>query len=252
MVYFLDAVMSEFISDLERMRDSNVLQDRESFKHMEKAYNFAKANRALGLGVLGWHSYLQSKMIPSESVEADQLNAQIFATIKKRAYDASKELADKFGEPEILEGYGRRNATLMAVAPTTSSSFILGQVSPSIEPLRSNYYVRDLAKSTTTFRNPALQRLLAEKDLDTRETWRSILEHDGSVQHLDGLSTEEKQVFATFPEVSQLDLVVQAGQRQEFIDQGQSINLMVHPDTPTRDLNALHLEASQRGVKSLY
>jgi len=117
MVYFLDAVMTEFISDLERMRDSDVLQDRESFKHMEKAYNFAKANRALGLGALGLHSYYQSKMIPFESVEADQLNAKIFATIKKRSYDASKELAELFGEPELLKGYGRRNATLNAIAP---------------------------------------------------------------------------------------------------------------------------------------
>ena len=117
MVYFLDAVMSEFITDLERMRDSDVLQDRESFKHMEKAYNFAKSNRALGLGALGWHSYLQSKLIPFESVEADKINAEIFSTIQKRSYKASEELAELFGEPEILKGYGRRNATLNAIAP---------------------------------------------------------------------------------------------------------------------------------------
>ena len=117
MVYFLDAVMSEFISDLERMRDSNVLQDRESFKHMEKAYNFAVANRSLGLGALGWHSYLQSKLIPFESVEADKINAEMFSTIQKRSYKASEELAELFGEPEVLKGYGRRNATLNAVAP---------------------------------------------------------------------------------------------------------------------------------------
>ena len=117
MVYFLDAVMSEFISDLERMRDSNVLQDRESFKHMEKAYNFAKANRALGLGALGLHSYYQSKMIPFESVEADKINAEMFSTIQKRSYKASEELAELFGEPELLKGYGRRNATLNAIAP---------------------------------------------------------------------------------------------------------------------------------------
>ena len=240
LTYFLDAVMTEFISKA------------AGIPHLEKAVKFARRHRALGIGVLGWHSYLQEQLVPIGSLKAAQLNRLVFSTIRSAAEEASVDLAMRYGEPEVMEGYGRRNATLMAVAPTTSSSFILGQVSPSIEPLRSNYYVRDLAKSTTTFRNPALQRLLAEKDLDTRETWRSILEHDGSVQHLDGLSTEEKQVFATFPEVSQLDLVVQAGQRQEFIDQGQSINLMVHPDTPTRDLNALHLEAWQRGVKSLY
>src|SRR5690625_3067305 len=102
MVYFLDAVMTEFISDLERMRDSNKREERQSFVHMERAYNFAKANRALGLGALGWHSYLQSKMIPFESVEANKLNARIFALIQRRSYKASEELAEMFGEPEVL------------------------------------------------------------------------------------------------------------------------------------------------------
>ena len=117
MVYFLDAVMSEFISDLESMRDSQDREEVEAFKLMERAYNFAKENRALGLGVLGWHSYLQSKLIPFESVEASKLNSQIFALIRKRAYKASEELANLLGEPEILKGYGRRNTTLLAVAP---------------------------------------------------------------------------------------------------------------------------------------
>ena len=117
MVYFLDAVMTEFISDLERMRDSEEREERKSFVHMERAYNFAKANRALGLGALGWHSYLQSKMIPFESVEANKLNARIFALIQRRSYKASEELAEMFGEPEVLKGYGRRNATLNAIAP---------------------------------------------------------------------------------------------------------------------------------------
>ena len=117
MVYFLDAVMTEFISDLERMRDSEEREERLGFMHMERAYNFAKANRALGIGALGWHSYLQSKMIPFESIEANQINAQIFFDIKQRAYKASEELAERFGEPEVLKGYGRRNSTLMAIAP---------------------------------------------------------------------------------------------------------------------------------------
>lgn len=240
LTFFLDAVVSEFV------------EKAAAIPHLERAVRFASRHRALGIGVLGWHSYLQENGIPFGSLHASMLNRTIFRTIRDGAAEASVELARLYGEPEVLEGYGRRNTTLTAVAPTTSSSFILGQVSPSIEPLRSNYYVRDLAKTTTTFRNPALQRLLAEKSADTAATWRSILEHDGSVQHLDLLSGEEKQVFATFPEVSQLDLVVQAGQRQEFIDQGQSLNLMVHPDTPTPDLNRLHLEAWERGVKSLY
>ena len=237
---FLDAVMTEFI------------EKAQHIPHLQRPVNFARRHRALGIGVLGWHSYLQEKLVPIGSLQASSLNRVIFRTIRDSAYEASRELARRYGEPELLEGYGRRNATLLAVAPTTSSSFILGQVSPSIEPLRSNYYVRDLAKSTTTFRNPALQRLLAQKDADTPSTWRSILEHDGSVQHLGVLTDEEKAVFATFPEVSQLDLVIQAGQRQAVSDQGQSLNLMVHPATPTRDLNRLHLEAWERGVKSLY
>lgn len=237
---FLDAVMSEFV------------EKAACIPHFERAVRFARRHRALGVGVLGWHSYLQANMIPLGSLQAAAVNNTVFRSIRDGAQEASADLARRYGEPAVLEGYGRRNATLMAVAPTTSSSFILGQVSPSIEPLRSNYYVRDLAKSTTTFRNPALQRLLAEKGADTPAVWRSILEHDGSVQHLDVLSGEEKQVFATFPEVSQLDLVVQAGQRQQFIDQGQSLNLMIHPETPTPDLNRLHLEAWERGVKSLY
>lgn len=117
MVYFLDAVMTEFITDLERLRDSDIKQDRDAFKHMERAYNFAKENRALGLGVLGWHSYLQKNMIPFESIKANQINASIFSTIKNRAYKASEELAEMFGEPEVLKGYGRRNTTLLAIAP---------------------------------------------------------------------------------------------------------------------------------------
>ena len=117
MVYFLDAVMTEFLTDLESFRDSDKDEDRQTFKHMERAYNFAKENRALGLGALGWHSYLQSKMIPFESVEASRINAEVFSTIQKRSYKASKELAELFGEPEILKGYGRRNATLNAIAP---------------------------------------------------------------------------------------------------------------------------------------
>jgi len=176
----------------------------------------------------------------------------VFKHIRNATYAASAELAQRYGEPELLDGFGRRNSTLMAIAPTTSSSFILGQVSQSIEPLRSNYYVKDLAKSVTTYRNPRLQRLLAERGHDTPSVWRSILEHDGSVRHLSVLDDHERSVFATFAEVSQLDLVIQASHRQEYIDQSQSLNLMVHPATPTKDLNSLHLEAWERGVKTLY
>ena len=240
LTYFLDAVLSDFI------------ERAAAIPELSRARRFAQRHRALGVGALGWHSYLQTNMVPLGSLTAAGLNKRVFAAIRGAADEASAELALRYGEPELLSGYGRRNATLLAVAPTTSSSFILGQVSQSIEPFRSNYYVRDLAKSVTSFRNPHLSELLGERGHDDESTWRSILEHDGSVQHLDWLDDHEKAVFATFREISQMDLVVQAGQRQEYIDQGQSLNLIVHPETPAKDLNSLHLEAWRRGVKSLY
>lgn len=253
LTYFLDAVMFEFISDLEKMRDSEDIEKRESFRLMERAYNFSKRHRALGLGVLGWHSYLQSKMIPFESVEASRLNTQIFSFIKKKAYKASKELAQLFGEPELLQGYGRRNSTLLALAPTTSSSFILGQVSKSIEPFMSNYYVVDTAKVKKTMINPYLKELLKEKGKDTKEVLESIRDYDGSVQHLDFLNQREKDVFKTYGEINQYNILDQAGSRQYYIDQGQSINIMVNPKHVTaEELNELYLFAWANGIKSLY
>ncbi len=252
MVYFLDAVITEFIEKLEVYRDSPLRDDRQTFLFMERAYNFAKENRALGLGVLGWHSLLQSKMTPFDSQEAFNLNNEIFKTIKERSYKASAELAERFGEPEVLKGYGRRNATLNAIAPTTSSAFILGQVSQGIEPIWSNVYVKDIAKLKTTIKNPFLQQLLKEKSQDTPEVWKSIRDQDGSVQHLDFLSEEEKAVFKTYSEINQLDIVYQAAARQTYIDQGQSVNIIVHPDMPTKDINKIHVTAWKMGLKSLY
>ena len=187
MVYFLDAVITEFINKLEVYRDSSDREDRQTFLFMERAYNFAKENRALGLGVLGWHSLLQSKMLSFDSQEAFDLNTEIFKFIKQRSYKASEELADIFGEPEVLKGYGRRNTTLNAIAPTTSSAFILGQVSQGIEPIWSNIYVKDIAKIKTTIKNPFLLDLLDEKGMNTTDIWNSIRDRDGSVQHLEFL-----------------------------------------------------------------
>ena len=240
MVFFLDAVMEDFIRRV------------EGIPFMQRAYNFAVRHRALGLGVLGWHSLLQSKRIPIESMDAYRLNTEVFRTIRDRASNASMDLARRFGEPEYLKGTGRRNTTLLAIAPTKSSSFILGQVSPSIEPFMSNYHVKDLAKVKTTFKNPYLQAVLRERGKDTDEVWQSIAARDGSVQHLDFLSDEERDAFKTFSEISQMTLVQQAAQRQAFIDQGQSLNLMIHPETPVRDINLLLLRAAEMGVKSLY
>lgn len=240
MTYFLDAVMEEFI------------QKSKSIPMMEKAHRFASRHRAIGIGVLGWHSYLQYKHVPFESFQAMQLNNELFKTIQERSHAASKEMAERYGEPEILKGYGRRNTATMSVAPTKSSSFILGGVSPSVEPIRSNYYIKDLAKIKTTYRNPLLTKVLQEKGLDNEATWQSILVNDGSVQHLEGLSDEDKEVFKTWQEISQLTIIQQAAQRQKYIDQGQSINILVHPDTPTKDINQLYLSAHELGMKSIY
>lgn len=252
MTYFLDAVMSDFVGRLESFRDSTDSRKKQVFLFMERAYNFAKANRALGIGVLGWHSFLQSKMIPFESEEAMKLNEEVFSYIKDKTYAASAKLAEEYGEPEVLKGYGRRNATLMAIAPTTSSAFILGQVSQSIEPFWSNCYVKDIAKMKVTIKNPFLEKLLQDKGLDTREVWQSIKEADGSVQHLDELSDTEKAVFKTFSEIDQEVVIDQAAARQKFIDQGQSLNLMVTPDMPVKEINALYIQAWKKGIKTLY
>lgn len=252
MVYFLDAVITEFIEKLEVYRDSDSREDKQTFLFMERAYNFAKDNRSLGLGVLGWHSLLQSKMLPLNSQEAYNLNSEIFRVIKEKSYKASEELAEKFGEPEVLKGYGRRNATLNAIAPTTSSAFILGQVSQGIEPIWSNIYVKDIAKIKTTIKNPFLEKLLEEKGMNTLEVWRNIRDYDGSVQHLDFLTDEEKDVFKTYSEIDQMDLIYQAANRQNHIDQGQSLNIIIHPEMPVKEINKIHVTAWKLGLKSLY
>jgi ribonucleoside-diphosphate reductase alpha chain len=240
LTYFLDAVNQEFVNKT------------ENIKHMESAHKFAKTQRALGMGVLGWHSLLQSKNIPFEGLQANMLNSSIWSEIDKRSLDASKEMAKKFGEPEMLKGRGLRNVTRLAVAPTTSSSFILGQVSPSIEPLNSNYFVKKLAKGNFTYKNPYLEKLLESKNKNDAETWKSILVRGGSVQHLDFLSQEEKSVFKTFGEISQKDIVIQAFFRQRFIDQSQSLNLMVGPEVKPKEVSDLLIFGWESGIKTFY
>ena len=240
LVYFLDAVMTEFIDKTEDM------------DFMEAPRKFAINQRALGVGVLGWHSYLQSKMIAFESMDAKLLNVEIFKRIRTLCDLASANLAHLLGEPPLLKGYGRRNTTTMAIAPTTSSSFILGQVSPSIEPLNSNYFIKDLAKGKFTFKNSYLITLLENKGINTQVTWKSILSKGGSVQHLNELTDDEKAVFKTFGEISQKEIVIQAAQRQKWIDQGQSLNLMIPANTKPKDVNELMIFAWESGIKGLY
>ena len=240
LTYFLDAVMEDYI------------KATENIQFLRAAHNFAKNQRALGIGTLGWHSYLQSKMIAFESLEAKMLNTQIHRFIRDKSIAASKEMAKEYGEPSLLKGYGLRNVTTMAIAPTTSSSFILGQVSPSIEPLESNYYTKDLAKGKFTYKNPYLTEVLKKYEKNTAEVWQSIMIKGGSVQHLTFLTDNEKDVFKTFGEISQKEIVIQAAARQKFIDQGQSINLKIHTKVSAKDANELLIFAWEQGVKCLY
>lgn len=240
LIYFLDSVNEEFV------------QKSKDIKFMESAHNFAKNQRALGMGVLGWHSLLQNKMIGFESMKAKLLNTEIWKTIRARSDKATEELAKVYGEPELLKGYGRRNVTTLAVAPTTSSSFILGQVSPSIEPLNSNYFVKKLAKGNFTYKNPYLKKLLKEKNKDNDDVWKDILVRGGSVQHLSFLTQEEKDVFKTFGEISQKEIVIQNIQRQKYIDQAISLNLMIPPSCPAKQVSELLIYGWENGIKTFY
>jgi ribonucleoside-diphosphate reductase alpha chain len=191
-------------------------------------------------------------MIAFESKEAAKKNMEIAKTLQERSHAASRYLAEKLGEPPLLKGYGMRNTTTMAIAPTKSSSFILGQVSQSIEPEFSNCYVKDLAKMKVTIKNPYLQKLLEEKGKNTSDVWDTIKVADGSVQHLEFLTQDEKEVFKTFAELNPYTIVDHAAVRQQYIDQGQSLNLMLDPDMTVKEINALYLYAWEMGVKSLY
>lgn len=239
-VFFLDAVMSEFIAKT------------EGNYYLSAAHNFAKNHRALGLGVLGWHSYLQKNRIGFESLQAKTLTNKIFGEIQEKSLKASKDLALIYGEPEVLKGYGRRNTTLMAIAPTTTSSAIFGQTSPGIEPYSSNYYKAGLSKGNFVRKNKFLKELLEEKGIDNEDTWREIMLHNGSVQHIQELTQDEKDVFKTFKEISQYEIILQASIRQKFVDQAQSLNLNIPPNLPVKEVNKLIIEAWKLGVKSLY
>ena len=244
-VMILDAVMSDFI------------KKTKNLPYMQRAHNFAVRHRALGLGVLGWHSLLQQKMIPFESFEAQQLNTSIFKYLKEKSYEASIELGEKYGYAPIFDGVEttdtkRRNTTLMAIAPTTSSSSILGQVSPSIEPYASNYFVAGLAKGSFSRKNTELEKLLESKGKNSEDVWKNIIQNQGSVQQLDFLSENEKKVFKTFQEISPLAIIQQAAARQSFIDQGQSVNLKIPSSMGIKDINTIHMEAWELGLKSLY
>lgn len=244
-IYFLDAVMSEFI------------EKTEGNHHLFAARKFAMEHRALGLGVLGLHSYFQKNMIPFGSLTARMHNDLIFKNIQSKALEASVELAEIYGPAPIFQDAPEttqrmRNTTLMAIAPTTSSSAILGQVSPGIEPFSSNYYKAGLSKGNFMRKNKYLQKVLAEQGEDTEDVWREIMLNHGSVQNLLFLSEEEKDVFKTFKEISQADIIDHAAVRQKYIDQSQSLNLMIPSQMPVKDVNNLIIEGWKKGVKTFY
>jgi ribonucleoside-diphosphate reductase alpha chain len=249
-IYFLDAVMEEFI-----IKASNL-------SGFEKAVRFAIKSRALGLGVLGWHTYLQSKMVAFDSFEAMRLNAEIFKLIKEKSYAASRELAKEYGEPEWCKGTGMRNTHTMAIAPTVSNSLISGGVSQGIEPIVANLFAQKSAKGTFIRKNPILEKYLESIGKNTDEVWQQISLDSGSVKNVKGLSKDVKEVFLTARELDQHAIIRQAGQRQKYIDQGQSVNLFfsVPKDFKneeekkllTKYIHDVHVSAWQSGLKSLY
>ena len=237
---FLDGVMEEFI------------QKAKKIPYMERAVSFAEKSRALGLGVLGWHSFLQQERIGFEWISATSYNHLIFDHIDKESRRASEFLATEFGEPLWCKGYGVRNTHRMAIAPTVSNSIISGNVSAGIEPWSSNAFANKTAKGVFIQQNRQLKQVLVELNKDTPEVWSSISTNDGSVQRLDFLSVELKEVFKTARELDQLVIIKQAGDRQHYIDQSQSLNLFFKSDVDLAYFSKVHFNAWQRGLKGLY
>jgi len=253
--WFLDGVLEEFI------------QRAKNMKGFENSVRSAEKGRALGLGVLGWHSLLQKNGIAFESLLAQFKTREIFSKIKIETERASRALAETYGEPLWCVGTGFRNTHLRAIAPTVSNSKLAGNVSPGIEPWAANVFTEQSAKGTFIRRNKELEKALRKVGINNKETWDKILADGGSIQgikQLDGwyydhggrLNQQEgepvKNVFKTFKEINQLELVRQAGIRQDYIDQSVSLNLAFPSEAPPRWLNQVHIEAWKRGIKTLY
>lgn len=239
-IYFLDAVIEEFI------------QKAKHIAGFEDSVRFAEKSRSLGLGVLGWHTLLQERMIPFDSFDAMMLNSLIFKTIRTKADKATAQLAKEYGEPLWCQGLGRRNATTMAVAPTVSNSLISGGLSAGIEPIAANLYVQNSAKGAFVRKNKTLEKFLEQKGLNTEETWYQINKDAGSILNVKGLTQDEKEVFLTAKEINQFALIRQAASRQKWIDQGQSLNLFFGVNSDPKYVHSVHLEAWKLGLKSLY
>ena len=242
-----------FIPDLIRFLD-NVLQYfiDNAPENLFRARFSAAAERSLGLGAMGFHSYLQSKGIPFESALAKSINIKIFKNIKEQAVAESQRLAVKRGEAPDMEGTGMRNAHLLAIAPNASSSIICGTTSPSIEPYRANAYVQKTMSGSFLVKNKYLEKLLEKKGINDEDTWKSIVGNRGSVLHIKELTDYEKDIFKTAIEINQQWIVEHAADRQQFICQGQSVNIFVPADVNIKELHNIHMLAWKKKLKTLY
>ena len=239
-IWFLDGVLEEFI------------QKAKYRKGFENSVRSAEKGRALGLGVLGWHTYLQERGLPFEGLLAQYETRKIFSQIKIESERASMALAETYGEPLWCVGTGFRNTHLRAIAPTVSNSKLSGNVSPGIEPWAANIFTEQSAKGTFIRKNPTLEKILEKEKLNTKEVWDKILADGGSVQDIKGLSEDTKEVFKTFKELNQLELVRQAGIRQQYIDQSVSLNLAFPSEATPKWINKVHMDAWHKGIKTLY
>jgi ribonucleoside-diphosphate reductase alpha chain len=240
LTWFLDGVLQEFI-------------DRaDGVEGYESAVRFAKKSRMLGVGVMGWHTLLQQKNLPFDSFQSMMLNSRIFSFIKNGTHKASRDMAKEYGEPEWCKGFGMRNTHTMAVAPTVSNAAICGGDSSSIEPITSNAYALKGAKGVFIRKNRILENLLETLGKNTVEVWDQIIKNQGSVDLLPFLSKEEKDIFKTAREINQFAIINQASQRQQFIDQSQSVNLFFTSGSSSKYINEVHLEAWKKGLKGLY
>jgi ribonucleoside-diphosphate reductase alpha chain len=241
-VYFLDGVLEEFLIKTNG-KDS-----------MIRSHRSAKKGRALGLGVLGWHTFLQSKGIPFTSIAATSWTNKIFSQIKNQAEAASRKLAEEYGEPVWCKGTGMRNTHLIAIAPTVSNSTISGGVSAGIEPIPANVYTFNSAKGTFIRKNPVLENYLEERGHNSEEVWQQILKDRGSIANLpeEIMPVSDKEVFLTFAEINQLGLVEQGAIRQKYVDQAQSLNLAFDPGDSPKFINLVHQTAWKLGLKTLY
>ena len=247
-IWFLDGVMEEFI------------QKAKGLRGFENAIRSAQKGRPLGLGVLGWHTYLQEKCVPFEGLLAQFETRKIFSQIKIESERASHDLAEVYGEPLWCVGTGMRNTHLRSVAPTVSNSKLSGNVSPGIEPWAANLFTEQSAKGTFIRKNPLLEKVLNDIGFNEERIWNKILKDGGSIQDIDELqdvfigdhSIPAKEVFKTFKEINQLELVNQAGIRQQYVDQSVSLNLAFPSEATPKWINKVHIDAWKKGIKTLY